>query len=150
MKIIYYENFLRMKNMKKRIILTSFVVLTVFAMVLSGCGKKGVPAGPVDENKPMAEVTAEAELMNVGQLREMATKYLAAIQGKSAEVDTMMQKLRDSSTAGSLTTDFTLIQTDIKAITTSLSSLQERFKVYYDKLVELKADVSSLETFAVE
>lgn len=136
--------------MTKRIILTSFVVLTVFAMLLSGCGKKGVPAGPVDENRPMAEVTAEAGLMNVDQLREMATKYLAAIQGKSAEVDVMMQKLRESSTGGSLTTDFTKIKDDITAITTSLASLQERFAVYYNKLIELKVDVSSLEMSAVE
>lgn len=128
--------------MKRRVI---FALLVVFAIVLSGCAKKGVPAGPVDEKRPVAEVKAEAELMNVGQLREMADKYLAAIKVKNTEIDGVMQKLRDSSTAGSMSKDFAQIKDDITSITDSLTALQERFEVYYGKLVDLKADVSGLD-----
>ena len=106
--------------MKKRIIFASLVVL---AMVLSGCGKKGVPAGAADENRPVAEVKAEADLMTVDQLKEMATKYLAAIEGKNAELNAMMTKLSDSSKAGSISKDFMQIKTDITTITGSLTSV---------------------------
>ncbi|MCK5565907.1 MAG: hypothetical protein KAJ07_11730 [Planctomycetes bacterium] len=130
--------------MKKRLFV-ALLVLTMFSIVLSGCGKKGVPAGPVDTNKPVAEVTAEAELMTVDQLREMATKYFAAIKAKSAELEAIMQKLVESSKAGSPSQDFMKVKDDINVLTTSLALLQERSKVYYDKLVELKADVSGME-----
>lgn len=128
--------------MKRRMLFASLVILVI---LLSGCGKKGVPAGPVDESRPISEIKAEAELMTVPQLREMADKYLAAIKAKNPELDAMMQKLRDSSTSGSLSKDFMQIKGDIDVITGSLTALQERFEVYYSKLVELKADVSGLE-----
>ncbi len=131
--------------MKKRTFVALLVVLAMFSIVLSGCGKKGVPAGPVDTNKPMAEVKAEAELMTVDQLREMAGKYLAAVKAKNADIEAIMQKLRDSSKAGSPHEDLMKVKADIGVIIDSLKLLQERFDVYYNKLVELKADVSGLE-----
>ncbi len=132
-------------DMKKRLFVALLVVLAMFSIVLSGCGKKGVPAGPVDTNKPMAEVKAEAELMTVDQLHEMAVKYRAAINANNADLEATMQKIRESSKGGSLSEDFMKVKDDINALTTSLGLLQERSNVYYNKLVELKADVSGLE-----
>ena len=65
--------------------------LTVFwcTLAIVGCGKKA------DENKPIGQVKAEAEKMNVEQLRSMAVEYKNAILAKKNEVDKLTAKLND-------------------------------------------------------
>jgi hypothetical protein len=126
-----------MKNSKSVVL---FVVLAAIIM-LSGCGKKG---GSVDEGKPISEIKAEADKMNVDQLREMAIKYRDAIKDKSVQVDKVMVKLREAGAGAAMTDEFKEIKNEIAALTKSMGALKQRYGVYYDKLVLSKADVSGL------
>jgi len=121
----------------------SVVLFAVLAaiVVLPGCGKKG---GSVDENKPISEIKAEADKMNVDQLREMATKYLDAIKDNKAQADKVMARLREAGAESAMTDEFAKIKDEITALVKSKKALQQRFGVYYDKLTLLKADVSDL------
>ena len=65
------------------------IVLGICVLALCGCGKKA------DENKPLGEVKAEAETMNVGQLREAALSYKDAILSKQDELAKLAAELQE-------------------------------------------------------
>jgi len=116
-----------------------YLLLVGCALVLLGCGKK------VDEGKPMSEVKAEAEQMSVRELRAMAMRYKESISAKMAELDEIMQKLKDIPVAEKLGTEATELTAEMKNLTKSLSALRERFQVYYGELKGKGGDVAGLE-----
>lgn len=116
-----------------------YLLLVGCALVLLGCGKK------VDEGKPMSEVKAEAEQMSVRELRAMAMRYKESISAKTAELDEIMQKLKDIPVAEKLGTEATELTAEMKNLTKSLSALRERFQVYYGELKGKGGDVAGLE-----
>ena len=124
-----------MKNVKK-ILLCSLSALLVLS--LSGCGKKA------DESKPLSEVTAEANKMNVEQLKKTAMAYKDAITAKKADVEKLVSKLKDVPVAEMLGKEAAGLKTDIENLNNSVSALRERFQIYYDKLKEKGGDVSGL------
>ena len=117
-----------------------FVMLAAI-ITLPGCGKKG---GSLDENKPISEIKAEADKMNVDQLREMAIKYRDAIKDNKAQADKVMAKLREAGAGSAMTDEFAKIKDEITALVKSKKALMQRFGVYHDKLVLSRADVSDL------
>ncbi len=116
-----------------------YFLLALCSLALLGCGKK------VDENKPISEVKAEAEQMDVEKLRSMAMKYKDAILAKRGEVDKFTAKLKDIPATELLGAEAKELKTEIEKLNKSVSALKERFEVYYKKLKEKGGDLSGLE-----
>ena len=123
----------------KRIGIGLFVCAAVcIAVGFAGC------AGKADENKPLSDVQAEAQKMDVKQLTAMATTYKDAIVAKKADVEKVMAKLKAVPIAEAMGKEATSIKQEVDALSTSVKALKERFDIYYNKLVEKGADVSGL------
>lgn len=116
-----------------------FCALVLCSLVLFGCGKKA------DENKPISEVKAEAEKMDVGELKAMAMKYKDAIVAKGPEIKKLADQLKEIPIAKMMGPEAKEIQAKMKALNESVSALNERFQVYYDKLKEKGGDLSGLQ-----
>jgi chromosome segregation ATPase len=116
------------------------VLLACTLLSFVGCGSKS----EVDETKPLAEVKAEAEKMTVEQLKDVAMKYKEAIEAKQPEIKKLMEQLSDIPITEKLGEEAKSLTADLEQLNSSLKSLRERFDIYYNKLVELKADVSGL------
>ncbi|MCP4257856.1 MAG: hypothetical protein GY774_10060 [Planctomycetes bacterium] len=121
----------------KNAILCCLIGLCLFAVL--GCGKKA------DENKPISEVKAEAEKMDTDGLRAMAMSYKEALTAKKGEVDKLAAKIKDIPVAKMLGQEAKDLKADLANLEKSVSAIQERFKVYYDKLKEKGGDLSGLE-----
>ena len=113
--------------------------LVLCSLVLLGCGKKA------DESKPISDVKAEAEQMDVGELRAMAMKYKDAIVAKGPEIKKLADQLKEIPVAKMMGEDAKELQAEMKALSESVSALNERFQVYYDKLKEKGGDLSDLQ-----
>ncbi len=131
--------FERDKKMKTPKTIAFYYVLVLCSIILLGCGKKA------DENKPISEVKAEADQMSVEKLRSMAMEYKKAILAKQGEVEKIMGKLKDIPIAEKLGSEAKGLSAEIEALNKSVSTLKERFQVYYQKLTEKGGDTSGLE-----
>ena len=120
----------------KNIIFYSLLVAGLIVAV--GCGKKA------DENKPISEVKAEAEKMNTDELRTTAMAYKKAIEAKEGDVEKLAAKLKDIPVTEMLGEKAKSLKADMDELQQSVSALQERFQIYYDKLKEKGGDVSGL------
>jgi len=125
--------------MKTSKIITFYCLLFLCSLLLFGCGKKA------DESKPLSEVRAEAEEMNVEKLRSMAMEYKEAVVGKKAELEKLASQLKDIPVAKMLGDEAKGLKAEIEALNKSVSALTERFQVYYNKLKEKGGDLSGLE-----
>jgi hypothetical protein len=132
----FFERNYRSFTMSK---ITLIAAALIFAMSISGCGKKA------DENKPISEVKAEAAKMNVEQLRQMATTYKNALASKQAEVDKLVVKLKEIPATQMLGEQSKQLKGDIDNLTKSASALKERFGIYYDALKEKGGNLAGLE-----
>jgi len=117
-----------------------YLMVAGVVFVFSGCGEK-----KADENKPIGQVTAEAEKMSVGELRAMALKYKDAITGKKPEVDKMMAKLQGIPADKMLSEETTTFKAEVERLNKSIAALKERMDIYYNKLKEKGGDLSGLE-----
>ena len=116
-----------------------YLLLLLCSLVLLGCSQKA------DEDKPISEVKAEAEKMDADQLRSMALKYKEAIVAKKGEVEKLAAKLKDIPVAEMMGDEAKEIKADIDNISKSVSSLKDKFNVYYNKLKEKSGDISGLD-----
>lgn len=123
-------------NVTKNTILCCLLVL--MSLALCGCGKSA------DENKPVADVKAEAETMSVEKLRSMAMTYKDAITAKKGDVEKVAAKLKDIPLTKMMGDEAKNLKADIEELNKSVSALKERFEVYYDKLKEKGGDLSGL------
>ena len=114
------------------------VVLLAGAVLVCGCGKKA------DENKPVSEVKAEAEKMDVQQLKDMALSYKNAIVAKQDEVKKLADKIANIPMAEKLGTEAKKLSEEVSSLNKSVQALTERFNVYYEKLKAMNQDVSGL------
>ena len=126
--------------MKTNVSFIAAILMLCTALILAGCGSKS----EADETKPLSEVKAEAEKMSVEQLKDIAMQYKKAIEAKQPEVEKLMQQLAEIPITEKLGEEAKSLTADIEQLNSSLKALKERFDVYYNKLIELKADVSSL------
>ena len=113
--------------------------LVLCSLVLLGCGKKA------DESKPISEVKAEAEQMDIDELKAMAMKYKKAILAKEPEIKKLADQLKDIPIAKKLGTEGKEMRDEIGALYKSVSALKERFKIYYNKLKQKGGDLSGLQ-----
>jgi polyhydroxyalkanoate synthesis regulator phasin len=118
-------------------------LLAFIAFAVVGCGPAKQEA---DENKPISEVKAEAAKMNTSQLRGMALAYKEAITAKTSEVDKVASKIKDMPVGEMLGDEMKKLKADLDALNKSISALQERYKIYYDKLKEKGGNLSGLES----
>lgn len=121
----------------KKSILYCLVALSCVALV--ACGKK------VDENKPVSEAKAEAEKMNIEQLRATAVKYKEAILAKRGELEKVKAQLTKIPATKMLGEETKQVMAEIEDLNKSVSALKERFEVYYKKIKEMGGDSSGLE-----
>ncbi len=115
------------------------VIAAVCLLCLAGCGKKA------DENKPVSEVKAEADKMNVEQLRAKAMEYKDAIVAKKADIEKVTAKLKEIPVTEQMGAEAKALQADIANLNKSVAALTERFQIYYSKLKEMGGNVSGLE-----
>ena len=124
-------------NIVRNAALWSLLVLCSLAVL--GCGQKA------DEAKPVSEVKAEAEQMDTGELRAMATRYKEAITAKKGELEKITSKLKEIPLAEKLGEDAKGLSADIENLNKSISALKERFDVYYQELQKKDGDTSDLQ-----
>jgi chromosome segregation ATPase len=115
------------------------IALAGCVLGLGGCGKKA------DENKPIAEVQAEAAKMNVEQLKAKAMEYKEALVAKKAEIEKVAAKLKEIPVTEQLGAEAKALQTEITNLNKSVGALTERFQIYYNKLKEMGGDAAGLE-----
>jgi len=115
-------------------------VVAICFLVLHGCGGK-----KADANKPISEAKAEAEKMDVGQLRNMAMAYKEAIVAKKVDLDKVAAKLKEIPVTELLGEKAKNLKTDIENLNKAVNALKERFEVYYQKLKEKSGNLSGLE-----
>jgi uncharacterized protein (DUF885 family) len=139
---------------QKRDILSCLLVLSL--SITLGCGKKsgqGVAPGPkgtsaqaanVDVEKPVSEIQAQAETMNVESLRATALKYKEAIVAKQGDLEKLAAKIKETPIAEALGQEAKTLKTEFQNIDTSLKALKDRFQVYYDTLKKKGGDLSNL------
>ncbi|AQQ70375.1 hypothetical protein SMSP2_00723 [Limihaloglobus sulfuriphilus] len=144
-------------------LLMAAVFTAVISIFMCGCGSdEPTPAGPetasgqaqsagssagkiaVDLQSSIAELTQKAQQMNTDQLMQTAQKYKQAVVEKYDELKGVQAKLEDFSVTDLLSDEAKQVKSEVEEIKSSISSLKDRFKIYYDRLVELKADVSEL------
>ncbi len=114
-------------------------MVALLAVSLFGCGKKA------DENMTIEQAKAEAEKMNVSQLRDKAKEYYDAIKTKMGGIEKTMAKLKDIPPLEAMGDEAKGLQADLTALNKSLKDLKARFQVYFNKLVEKGGDTSGLE-----
>lgn len=113
--------------------ITVGMVGMVAAVMLCGCGKQQA-SGKVELNKPVAELKAEADRMNVADLQKQADVYRKALEDKKTETDALQKKLKDLPLAQMLGSEATKIKDEIGKLSKSTSELTERLNVYVDSL----------------
>lgn len=121
----------------KRICLA--LMLCVAVALAWGCSKSA------DEDKPIAEVKAEAEKMDTSQLRSQAEAYAEAIKEKAEEVKQLVEKQGEIPMTEKLSEEAKALANEIKQLNESIGKLKERLKVYVDKLEEKGGDTSGLD-----
>ncbi len=117
---------------------TFFFLLLLYPLVLLGCSQKSA------ENESINDVKAEAEKMDANQLRSMAMKYKDALEAKKGEIEKLVAKLRNIPPAEMTDTKAKEITEGINKINQSMSALNEKFTIYYNKLKEKGGDTSGL------
>jgi len=122
---------------KKEYVNVLFVLLAV-TLLFAGCSKKA------DENKPLSEVKAEAETMSVDKLKSMAMEYKDAVSAKKEEIEKITGELKNIPIAEKLGNEAKQLTADIENLTKSVSALNERFQIYYQKLKEKDGDLTGL------
>ena len=98
----------------------------------------------VDADKPIPEVKAEAEKMDVQQLKDTAMKYKEAITAKMQEVQQQAEKLKDIPPADIMTKGKD-IQAKIEQLKPQIDALKDRLQVYIDELKKKGGDISGLQ-----
>lgn len=124
--------------MKELVRISLCGVLAFCVLAFCGCGKKA------DESKPLSEVEAEAEKMDVAKLKAAALEYKDAILAKKEDVAEITAQLKEIPIANMLGEEAKGLKADIDGLNESVSALKSRFDVYYNKLKEKGGDVSGL------
>jgi len=123
-----------------RLRLINGLLVAFCVSMMAGCG-----GGSADETKPIADVKAEAQEMDAGQLRDMAMSYKQAIESKLTELEPITAKLKEIPALEMMGDEAKGLNAGIGDLMESVDALKERFGVYYDQLKEMKGDLSGLE-----
>jgi len=111
---------------RKKTIVALLVVF--FVMVFFGC------SGSIDENKPLAEVKAEAQKMSAKDLQSMIGKYEKAIEVKKEELQAVLADIKKIPLKEILGEESKLLKKVAGEVKESLNALQNRIKIYMQEL----------------
>ena len=125
--------------MKKLKTITLCCMVALLVVSLLGCGSKA------DEDITIADAKAEADKMSVEKLKATAMGYKDAIMAKKADVEKLMDKIKDIPPMEALGGEAKGLKADMDDLNKSVSNLKARFQVYYDKLKEKGGDTSGLQ-----
>ena len=123
-------------NKARKITLCVLLVASLF--VFTGCGKK-----KADPNKPVTEVQAEAEKMDAKQLQAMVDSYTEALNAKKADVEKVIAKLQKVPLTEMAGEDAKNMKADIDSVNKTIAALNERMRIYSDKLIEKSAGLKT-------
>jgi hypothetical protein len=126
-------------KMNNIIFRASLVVVMAALLTVCGCGKKA------DTSKPIPEVKAEAEKMDVAQLRDMAMQYKDAIAAKADEIKNEGLKLRELPISEMTGDKAKAINATVDELKKTVDALKERFQIYLDELKKKGGDISGLQ-----
>lgn len=130
--------------MKKRTMIVAASLLCSLILTLAGCKSKSGSSASVDETKPIAEVKAEAEKMDVEQLRAAALNYQKAIQAKEPEVQKLAEQIKAIPLTELMGEKATTLKADMEKVSKSIAALKERMQVYVDQLKARNGDLTGL------
>lgn len=119
-------------------------LLCSLILTLAGCKSKSGSSASVDETKPIAEVKAEAEKMDVEQLRAAALNYQKAIQAKEPEVQKLAEQIKAIPLTELMGEKATTLKADMEKVSKSIAALKERMQVYVDQLKARNGDLTGL------
>lgn len=108
-------------------------------LVVCGCGKKA------DTTKPIPEVKAEAEKMDVAQLRSIAMTYKDAIAAKAEQIKAEGLKLKEIPLTEMMGGKAKELNAKIDELTKTVDALKERLNVYLDELKKKGGDLTGLQ-----
>lgn len=111
------------------------------AFVFAGCN----PGVNAEQDRPVAEVKADAEKLDAAKLRSKVLEYKDAIVKKSAELAKASEKLKDIPVAEIAGEKAAQIKKEIEEIGASVSKLKDRYQVYYDQLKAKAGDLTGLD-----
>lgn len=111
------------------------------ALVFAGCNA-GVKS---EQDKPVAEVKAEAEKLDAAALRSKVLEYKDVIVKKTAELAKASEKLKDIPVAEIAGEKAAKIKKEVEEIGASISKLKDRYQVYYDQLKAKAGDLTGLD-----
>lgn len=126
-----------MKTVKN---ITFYSLLLLCSLILLGCSQK------TNENKSIDEIKAEAEKMDANQLKSMAMECKKTIEAQKSEVQKLLTKLGNIPPAEMTNTKAKEITKRLNEISQSMSALNDKFMIYFNKLKEKGGDTSDLET----
>lgn len=110
----------------------SVISLSLILLTCCGCEQKGKG---VDITTSVETLKAEAAKMDVAQLREKVLQYRRQYLDNQDKIIAAMTSMKDGKN---------ILEGNLNAVMNKSKALQERYQIYYDRLVELKADVSDL------
>ena len=112
--------------MRKIAIMILPVLLLSF--MITGCG------GGVSEDKPLSEVTKDAQAMSAAQLKSMVSKYQAAIESKKTEISKLTTEIQKIPIAQAMGEEAKKLRNDMQKVSSSVKALADRLNVYAQEL----------------
>ena len=137
----YTRAYLGGVKMRKVVLVTSLLMCVLW---VQSCGKNGGGSQKADENKPIAEIKAEAAKLDVEQLRSVALKYKDALMAKQDEVKKLTDTLAKIPITEKLGKEAQALSADIGNLGKSVSALKERFQIYYDQIKKKGGELKDL------
>lgn len=126
----------------RKIALLSLVVLCCF--IVFGCSKDDEGDSSTTPDKSIAKVKADAEKMDVKQLRAAALKCKAALDAKTAESEEKAQELIKS-LANDKPEERTKLSAEMTELNNAAEALLVQLNAYVAQIKEKGGDVSGLE-----
>lgn len=105
----------------------------MLAALLAGCG-----GSSIDENKPVSQISAEAQKMSQADLQKMVAKYDEAIAAKGKELEALAAKIKEIPLTELMGEKAKMLKNDITQITTSIGKLKDQMEVYAKELAAKK------------
>jgi TolA-binding protein len=124
---------------------TNTALLICFALILSclaGCGKKAEQTGTA--NQPANQVKAEAQQMNVEQLKAKATNCRQALLEKKAEVEKLAAALAKLPPDQMIGKEGQVIRQQMGELQKTMQPLHQQLQAYCEQLKAKGADVTGL------
>jgi len=137
----YRRAYLGGVKMRKVVLATS---LLMCMLLVQSCGKKGTGSQKAGENKPVAEIKAEAAKMDVEQLRSVALKYKDALMAKQDEIKKFTDTLAKIPITEKFGKEAQALTADISNLSKSANALEKRFQIYYDEIKKKGGELKDL------